>query len=106
MKTSIIKFRVTDEQKKVIEVLAGQSSFTSMSEYLRARAMNHKIESRFDHDFIIEIIKINADISRLGNLLRLSLKDNNKYNAEQLKLIEEHLFVTTKKLKEMVLNDR
>lgn len=103
MKTAVLQIRLTDEQKELIETLAGHSSFDSVSEYVRARALNHKIESRFDHDFMLELIKINADIARLGNLLRLSLKDNNKYNAEQLKLIETNLVETSSRLKEMVL---
>ncbi|XUA21506.1 plasmid mobilization protein (plasmid) [Citrobacter sp. OP27] len=103
MKTSMLKFRVSDEQKKLIETLASHSSFGSVSEYVRARALNHKIESRFDADFMLELIKINADIARLGNLLRLSLKDNNKYSPEQLKLIESNLVATSSRLKEMVL---
>jgi hypothetical protein len=106
MKTSLLQIRLTDEEKIKITDIASQSSFRTVSGYVRARALNEFVESRFDKDFIFELIKINADISRLGNLLRLSLKDNNKYNAEQLRLIEEHLLVTTKKLKEMVLSDR
>lgn len=106
MKTSLLQIRLTAEEKRKITDLASQSSFRAVSGYVRARALNEPVGSSFDKDFIFELIKINADISRLGNLLRLSLKDNNKYNAEQLKLIEEHLLVTTKKLKEMVLDGR
>lgn len=103
MKTAVLQIRLTGEQKELIETLASHSSFDSVSEYVRARALNHKIESRFDHAFMLELIKVNADIARLGNLLRLSLKDNNKYNSEQLKLIESNLVETSSRLKEMVL---
>ncbi|MFJ3459421.1 plasmid mobilization protein [Scandinavium goeteborgense] len=103
MKTAVLQIRLTDEDKERIETLASHSSFGSVSEYVRGRALNHKIESRFDADFMLELIKVNADIARLGNLLRLSLKDNNKYSAEQLKLIESNLVATSSRLKDMVL---
>ncbi|MEZ2604990.1 plasmid mobilization protein [Kluyvera intermedia] len=104
MKTMVLQIRLSIEDKEMITALAGQSSFTSVSEYVRARALNHKIDSRFDHDFMLSLIKVNSDIARLGNLLRLSLKDNNKYNVEQLKLIEVNLVLASAKLKAMVLS--
>lgn len=104
MKTTVLQIRLSAEDKKIITMLAGQSSFSSVSEYVRARALNQKIDSRFDHDFMLGLIKINADIARLGNLLRLSLKDNNKYNAEQLKLIEDNLVLASAKIKAMVFS--
>ncbi|MEJ5074839.1 hypothetical protein WH357_21300 [Enterobacter ludwigii] len=104
MKRAVLQIRLTDEEKSAIESLAGHSSFGSVSEYIRARALNKKIESRFDHAFMLELIKTNADLARLGNLFRLSLKDNNKYSAEQLKLIENNLVAVSEKLKNMVLS--
>lgn len=102
MKTSLLQIRLTSEEKEKITVLSSQSSFISVSGYVRACALNEPIGSRFDRGAIFELIKINADISRLGNLLRLSLKDNNKYNVEQLKLIERNLLVASEKIKSMV----
>lgn len=103
MKTSVLQIRLTDEEKETITELAAQSACGSVSEYIRSCAMNKTIKNRFDQMQTLELIKINTDIARLGNLFRLSLKDNNKYSAEQLKRIIDSLESTCDKLKGKVL---
>ncbi len=91
MKTELIKFRVSTEEKEKIESLAARSSSKSLSDYVRASALNKTISSNVDAIATIELIKVCGDLSRLGNLFRLSLKDNNKYSKEQIALIESQL---------------
>ncbi|ENP7383822.1 hypothetical protein ACEC18_004433 [Vibrio parahaemolyticus] len=102
MKTELIKFRVSTEEKEKIETLAARSSAKNMSEYVRLKAMNKKLFSKVDATVAFELIKLNADLSRLGNLFRLSLKDNNKYTKEQLLFIESQLSETVVALKNKI----
>lgn len=103
MKTSLIRFRVTEDERTRIETLAEQSSAASLSDYVRASALNKKIKSHFDQDIAIELLKMNADLSRLGNLFRLSLKESTKYNVEQIALIQRLLTETCGTIKAKVM---
>jgi len=84
MKTELIKFRVSTEEKEKIENLAARSSAKNLSDYVRLSALNKNISSNVDAVATIEIVKVCGDLSRLGNLFRLSLKDNSKYTKEQI----------------------
>jgi hypothetical protein len=103
MKTSTMRFRATEEQRNQIEMLASQSSAGSVSGYIRSCALNKKLKSTFDHDIALELLKLNSDLARLGNLFRLSLKDSNKYSAEQIDIIQNLLIDTCKKIKDKVI---
>ncbi|WP_254059216.1 plasmid mobilization protein [Vibrio parahaemolyticus] len=102
MKTELIKFRVSTEEKEKIETLAARSSAKNVSEYVRLKALNKKLSSKVDATVAFELIKLNADLSRLGNLFRLSLKDNNKYTKEQVLFIESQLSETVVALKNKI----
>ncbi|HHY0408099.1 MULTISPECIES: plasmid mobilization protein [Vibrio] len=102
MKTELIKFRVSSEEKEKIETLAARSSAKNVSEYVRLKALNKKLSSKVDATVAFELIKLNSDLSRLGNLFRLSLKDNNKYTKEQLLFIESQLSETIGVLKNKI----
>ncbi|EIO4563768.1 hypothetical protein LQM11_004407 [Vibrio parahaemolyticus] len=102
MKTELIKFRVSTEEKEKIETFAARSSAKNVSEYVRLKALNKKLSSKVDATVAFELIKLNADLSRLGNLFRLSLKENNKYTKEQIEFIESQLAETIQLLKNKV----
>lgn len=101
--TTRIDLRVTTEDKEKMEQLAEKSGHPSLSSYIRYCALNKKIKSQLDAELALEILKVNADLSRLGNLLRLTLKTHQGgYTKEQLIFIEDSLKKTTLILKEKV----
>lgn len=84
-----IEVRVDNVEYDEINKRSSSCSMT-MSQYLRAAAMSVKIESTIDAQAIVELGRINADLSRLGNLMKLTLDtayDN--YNEETIKNINE-----------------
>lgn len=103
MKTELLQIRVSTEEKEKIETLAARSSAKSLSDYVRLSALNKTISSNVDAVATIELVKVCGDLSRLGNLFRLSLKDNNKYTKEQIIFIESQLSETIQLLKAKVL---
>ncbi|WP_238811711.1 plasmid mobilization protein [Vibrio parahaemolyticus] len=102
MKTELLQIRVSTEEKEKIETFAARSSAKNVSEYIRLKALNKKLSSKVDATVAFELIKLNADLSRLGNLFRLSLKDNNKYTKEQVLFIESQLSETVVALKNKI----
>lgn len=102
MKTELLQIRVSTEEKEKIETLAARSSAKNVSEYVRLKALNKKLSSKVDATVVFELIKLNSDLSRLGNLFRLSLKDNNKYTKEQVLFIESQLSETIGALKNKI----
>ncbi|HBC3460275.1 TPA: hypothetical protein KDY52_004493 [Vibrio parahaemolyticus] len=102
MKTELLQIRVSSEEKEKIEILAARSSAKNVSEYVRLKALNKKLSSKVDATIAFELIKLNSDLSRLGNLFRLSMKDNNKYTKEQLLFIESQLSETIRVLKNKI----
>jgi hypothetical protein len=68
-----IIFRVFPEEHDIIAARAAEAGLT-ISEFLRRVATGHKTQSRFDYDVIEHLIRIHADMNRLGNLLKMSLK--------------------------------
>jgi len=45
----------------------------SIAEYLRRVSLGYQIQSAIDKDYVLQLSKINADIGRLGGLLKLWL---------------------------------
>ena len=66
---SPLKVYVTPSER---EAILGMSSSAGMSvsDYLRTAGMNHPIRSVADKQAITDLLKINADIGRLGGLLK------------------------------------
>lgn len=52
-----------------------------VAEYLRRLSLGYEIESTLDSQYVLQIVKINADQGRLGGLLKLWLTDDAKLTA-------------------------
>ena len=102
MKTELIKFRVSEDEKNKLLILTSRSSANSLSEYIRWAALNKKITTRFDNELVLSLLRVNADLARLGNLFRMTLRESSRYTPEQLKIIESELLSASRKIKEMV----
>lgn len=59
----------------------------SIAEYLRRLALGYSIESLAHQDAIIELSKINADLGRLGGLLKLWLTNDERVSNFTYKTI-------------------
>jgi hypothetical protein len=98
--TTRIDLRVKSTEKERMESLALKSGCSSLSSYIRHCALNKPVKTQLDSDLVLELLKMNADLSRLGNLLRLTLKTHQGgYTKEQLKHIEDSLKHTTQLIK-------
>lgn len=70
-----IIFRVFPEEHDDIATRAAEAGLT-ISEFIRRIAMGYKTQSRFDYDVMEHLIRMHADMNRLGNLLKLTLKES------------------------------
>nr|WP_320194011.1 CopG family transcriptional regulator [uncultured Desulfobacter sp.] len=67
-----LKSYVTQKEYSQIKLLAKQTGF-SVSEYIRRILTGQKIESRLDQEAFLSALKVNADLGRLGGLLKYYL---------------------------------
>ncbi|HIF9287258.1 hypothetical protein WAX88_21055 (plasmid) [Photobacterium damselae subsp. damselae] len=102
MKTEIIRIRVSESEKIKLQQLASKSSARNLSDYIRSTALNKKIATKFDNDLVLSLLKVNADLARLGNLFRITLHESSNYTPEQIELIQDNLKYTSEQLKKMV----
>lgn len=70
-----IIFRVFPEEHSDIAARAAEAGLT-ISEFIRRIAMGYKTQSRFDYDVMEHLIRMHTDMKRLGNLLKLTLKED------------------------------
>jgi hypothetical protein len=53
----------------------------SVAAYLRTLGLNHQPKTTLDADGIIEMVKINGDLGRLGGLLKMLLTNDERLKA-------------------------
>jgi len=53
----------------------------SVSTYLRELGLHHKPKTILDYDAALELVKVNADLGRLGGLLKMWLTNNDGWQA-------------------------
>lgn len=70
--TERLWIRLSPEQKKTLEQKATESGL-SVSDYLRKSGCEQEIKSKLDHVAIEKILLVNADLGRMGGLLKLWL---------------------------------
>jgi len=69
-----IKAYVRPEEKAEVTALAKQARIT-VSELVKRCTLGRKLPNANRHKDIVNLIKINADQARLGNLLRMALME-------------------------------
>ncbi|MBJ7415268.1 MAG: hypothetical protein JHC88_07415 [Niveispirillum sp.] len=65
---------VNDHERERIEAMAKMAGL-SLSAYLRTAGLNHPIRSTLDYDAIMDMIRLHADLGRVGGLLKLWLAE-------------------------------
>ena len=63
-----------------------QAAGLSVSAYLRATALNHRISSVLDHAAVGDLVKVAGDQGRLGGLLKLWLVDRPGKGAPEIEV--------------------
>lgn len=76
-KRKIISVRVELNEYEIIRLMASQCDLAP-STYLRNLGIGHEPKSHLDAQVTIELAKLNADLGRLGGLLKIWLSDGNK----------------------------
>jgi hypothetical protein len=69
-----LRSTVTPEEYRVIKENAGRVSL-SVSAYVKTVCLGHKVKSAVDKSGFFDLAKVNADLGRLGGLLKLSLSE-------------------------------
>lgn len=67
-----------ETEKQNIDNKARQLKLSS-SQYLRKLGLNYQIVNTVDQEAILQMAKVNGDLSRLGNLLKMYLTDPNNF---------------------------
>lgn len=77
----IIKSYVQESDYQRIKAKADQARL-SVSKYVQAVCLGYEPKSKVDHESVLAMLKVNRDLSRLGNLLKLAIaqdvSDKNK----------------------------
>ncbi|WP_320170464.1 plasmid mobilization protein [Maridesulfovibrio sp.] len=87
-KKQVIKAYVSKEEYKQISATAQQCSL-SLSAFAKAVCLGHEIKSRTDHQARRELLKTNADLGRLGGLLKMWILDDDQYRTDVERLLED-----------------
>lgn len=72
-----LRVPVRNEEEAAIKKNAERAGL-SIAEYLRRVGMGHHIRGVIDEQKVLELSKVNADMGRLGGLLKLWLTDDKK----------------------------
>ncbi|MBF0251734.1 MAG: pirin [Alphaproteobacteria bacterium] len=76
---------VTPEEKAEVLALAKQAHLTT-SELVRRLVTGRQLPSSQRHEDVLNLLKVNADLARLGNLLRMAMTDEELQPPEGMDL--------------------
>ena len=76
-----VKVWVTPEEKTQIAEKAAAHSM-SASRYLRALGLAFPVQSTVDQRAVLDLLKINADLGRLGGLIKMWLTSNESFESQ------------------------
>ena len=85
-----VKVWVTPEEKAAIAERAAAHSM-SASRYLRALGLALPIQSTIDQRAVLELVKINADLGRLGGLIKMWLTSNESFESGSAQAVQRKL---------------
>ena len=85
-----VKVWVTPAEKTVIAEKAAAHSM-SASAYLRALGLELPVQSTIDHRAVLDLVKINADLGRLGGLIKMWLTSNENWESNSGQAMQRKL---------------
>lgn len=73
------------EEYRVVRARAGQARL-SVSAYVKAVCLGHEVKSTADQEAILELLRLKADLGRVGGLLKMGLSENalDRYRGNRL----------------------
>lgn len=89
---------VTEDERQEVEDLAQQARL-KVSSLIRRLVLGRQLPDVHRHEAVIELVKINADQARLGNLLRMAIDDPEFVSAE---ITLEDLFATIRETQDIL----
>jgi len=95
-----VKVWVTAAEKAAIAEKAAAHSMSS-SRYLRALGLALPIQSTIDHRAVLDLLKINADLGRLGGLIKMWLSSNDTWESSSGQAMERKLDGTLKEIRSL-----
>lgn len=93
-----VKVWVTAAEKAVIGEKAAAHSM-SASAYLRALGLALPIQSTIDQRAVLELLKIHADLGRLGGLIKMWLTSNESFESLSAQAMQRKLDGTLNQLR-------
>jgi hypothetical protein len=85
-----VKVWVTPAEKAAIAEKAGAHSM-SCSRYLRALGLALPVQSTLDQRAVLDLLKINADLGRLGGLVKIWLTSNESFETASALVMQRKL---------------
>ncbi len=77
-----IDFRVSKADKDALRKLAAQHNLP-LSDFIRRAVIDMRIPEPSDHQLVTALYKVNADLARLGNLLKMGI-DEGTFTREKM----------------------
>ena len=102
-----IKVRVSDDEKKIIQEKAKAFGYqSSTAALLRDLALGIEPKSTLDQQAVLDLLKVNADLGRLGGLLKhwLQAKGAKPSEVIEIRTLMDDLVQTQKLLRKKVLS--
>jgi hypothetical protein len=84
----ILTVYVTDDEHEEIKRTASLAQ-KSVSEFVKMLALGFEPKSKIDQEAVLALMKVNADLGRLGGLLKLGLVDQNLDRNQANALLNE-----------------
>ena len=91
---------LTSEEWDAIQQQVSDTGLT-LSEYFRRCALRRKITSTIDKDSIDRLFKINADLARLGNLMKFTMTELSDETDEKAKSLTDEAYSTLGQIREV-----
>jgi hypothetical protein len=88
--TTPVKVWVTADEKAIIATKAAAHSL-SASSYLRTLGLALPIQSTVDQKAILDLVHINADLGRLGGLIKMWLASNETFQSSSGQAMQRKL---------------
>ena len=95
-----VKVWVTPAEKAAIAEKAAAHSM-SASRYLRALGLALPIQSTVDQRAVLELVKINADLGRLGGLIKMWLTSNESFQSASGQAMQRKLDGTLNEIRSL-----
>lgn len=92
-----LRVTATEEEQSAIKAQA-KAAGLSVSAYLRNVGMGYPIRSILDHERVKELVRVNADLGRLGGLLKLWLSNDDRLSVKNFPHVDRTIVAALNKI--------